>query len=519
MSSSTEHTAGLSGEAQHHLPDADLSVSSIFSMIRRGFSISSSAPGSCEAGTPNAVRLLWLRSIGHDGSIAAPDNDADIWRTDVPEQYHLQAGDVLLSEVVTGRPKAAQVQEQDLPAAAVGSILVLRPASTLTAEHMRLVLAFLRSSAVGSHALGAFGRQRLRRRDVESFVLPEDDEALSAALAELETAGRQLSVWSSEATDIAESVFDRGADTAEARQRIIEVGQLTRLRAEAAAQLDDFDYIVRTRFPYPIALRWRETEARMSAGDLGPAYDAVLETAEILLCYSALLTAALAHGAFIDLTAVAALRTKLVANRGGPGLGEWTAVLQEISGAKKRRTLSPDHPLHELGSLLGDEAASDARQRLAARRNDKSHLRPVDPVDLPSALQESFNDLSLLATRARFLADWPLIQVTSVVWDAFRGKASLSIRRLMGDHPVVPTSTMLHPSSAVETGSLYLADRDHRLYLLRPFLTGQICPTCRTWSTFHADKVGGELVLKSLEHGHYFPCSEETDAFRQVGLF
>ncbi|MFD7757500.1 restriction endonuclease [Streptomyces sp. NPDC059757] len=384
---------------------------------------------------------------------------------------------------------------------------------------MRLVLAFLRSSAVGAHALGGFGRLRLRRKDVESFVLPEADEALSAALSELTTAGQQMSSWSAEATGLVESVFDRGVDTAEARQRIIEVGQLTRLRAEAAAQLDDFDYIVRTRFPYPIALRWRETEARRSAGDHGLAYDAVLEAAEILLCYCALLTAALAHGASIELASVSAVRTKLASGRGGgPGLGEWTAVLQEIAGAKKRRGLSPDHPLHELGSLLGDEAASDARKRLAGRRNAEAHLRPVDPVDLPGALQESFDDLRLLATRSRFLADWPLMQVTSVAWDAFSNRASLSFRRLMGDHPVVPTSTMSYPSSAVETGSLYLADRDHRLYLLRPFLTTQVCPTCRTWSTFHADKVDGELVRKSLEHGHWFPFGADTEALQQAAL-
>ncbi|WP_051812672.1 hypothetical protein [Kitasatospora sp. MBT63] len=197
---------------------------------------------------------------------------------------------------------------------------------------------------------------------------------------------------------------------------------------------------------------------------------------------------------------------------------QWTSVLLEIAGRKKRRTLAPDHPLHELGSLLADRAAESARKRLAGRRNDESHLRPVDPVDLPNALRESFDDLSLLAGRARFLADWGLIEITSVLWDSFCGTASLSYRRLSGDHPVVPTSTMMHPSSAVETGSLYLADRDHRLYLLRPFLIGQICPKCRSWSTFHMDKVNRQLVLKSLEHGHCFPFGTDTSTLQQAAL-
>lgn len=53
---------------------------------------------------------------------------------------------------------------------------------------------------------------------------------------------------------------------------------------EAATLLDDLGHTVRTRFPLPVAYRWRETEARMSAGDQQAAYSTVLETAEVLLC-------------------------------------------------------------------------------------------------------------------------------------------------------------------------------------------------------------------------------------------
>ncbi|WP_460309014.1 hypothetical protein [Actinocorallia aurea] len=351
------------------------------------------------------------------------------------------------------------------------------------------------------------------------MILPAADTALSAALDELDTARRQLDIWGAEAANLAETVFDTDTNTLLARQSIIDAGQLTRLRAETAAQLDDLGYIIRTRFPYPVALRWRESEVRESAGDDARAYAAVLEAAEILLAHSALLVLALAQEASVELSSATALRTKLTGERGGgPGLGEWTAILQEIAGAKKRRGLGSDHPLHELGNLLSSEAAQKARKRIAGRRNAASHLRPVDPLDLPAALQETLDDLRLLVARARFLADWPLVQVTSVAWDSFRNESTLSVRQLMGDHPVVPTSTMKYRSSAVEQGSLYLVDRDHRLYLLRPFLVGQLCPLCRNWSTFHVDKVDGELVLKSLEHGHWFVYQGDLDSLKQVGL-
>ncbi|MDB4894660.1 MAG: hypothetical protein JWN15_922 [Firmicutes bacterium] len=519
MSNSSDQPDGPSADGADRPPAFGVPFESVINSIKRGYAVKAPASeGACAADQPGAVRLVWLRHLGRDGAIAEPDEESDVWRNDVPDRFHLQAGDLLLSEVVTGRPKAARVEESDLPAAAVGSILVLRPADTLSPEHARLILAFLRSGGVGRMAKGAFGRMRLSPKDLLSLELPKADQALSAALDELDTAGRRMSSWSAEATTLAGSVFDMDASLEDARRSIIEAGQLTRFRAEAASQLDDPGYIVRTRFPYPIALRWREVEARISAGDLGPAYEAVLEAAEALLGYSALVTGALAHEAAIELASVGTLQRKLSSAPGGPGLGEWTAVLQEISGVRKRRGLRMDHPLHELGALLGSDEAQQARGRLSDRRNAKAHGRAPDAVTLPAALEEAFRDLSLLVSRARFLADLPLIHVTSVTWDAFQGEATIMLRRLMGDHPVVPTSTMQYPSSTVETGSLYLADRDHRLYLLRPFLTCEVCETCHTWSTFHADKEKGNLVQKSLEHGHHYPYRADTRALQQAGL-
>ncbi|MGY5060697.1 hypothetical protein ACWDFR_42660 [Streptomyces sp. 900105755] len=67
----------------------------------------------------------------------------------------------------------------------------------------------------------------------------------------------------------------------------------------------------------------------------------------------------------------------------------------------------------------------------------------------------------------------------------------------------MPTRTMTVPRNDLNAGSLYLRDSDHELHLLRPFLVGRDCPTCRLWSTFHVDRAPkGKVILKSLEHGH-----------------
>ncbi|MEV0604124.1 hypothetical protein AB0I82_33160 [Streptomyces sp. NPDC050315] len=178
--------------------------------------------------------------------------------------------------------------------------------------------------------------------------------------------------------------------------------------------------------------------------------------------------------------------------------------------------------MNDIRGLLADQYAADARQRLSDRRNDEAHLRRIDAIDLPHATDTAFADLTCLVTKARFLADSPLLQITDVRWNSLSRTAAIEYRELMGDHPVVPTKTMTSGSNDLETDSLYLRDSEHNLHPLRPFLIGRDCPTCRTWSTFHVDKVPGStaVTLKSLEHGHILEDDgpQSVTAFKSVGL-
>ncbi|MEO3892731.1 hypothetical protein [Nonomuraea sp. B5E05] len=470
-----------------------------------------------KAGQSGAVRLLWLRNISRDGAITESDNDTDEWRTGILESHHLQIGDILLSAVVAGRAKAARVEESHLPAAAAGSILVLRPTTNLSQEHARLILAFLRSDSVAMLARGAV-QQHIPSKALSSLRLPAADRALSAALHDLDQAGRMMQHWHAEAGSLGEKVLDDGIEGTKARRAIIQAGQLIRMRAEAAAQLDNPGYIVRTRYPYPLSQRWRDVEARISAGDRDRAYKSVLEAAEALLCYSALVSAALASEASITLKPVEQLKNKIAKGRGGPTFGDWTKILQGISGADGMNRLSPEHPLHEFAGLLEGDETLKANERLSNRRNSNAHGRSNAPVTPASDLDEAFRDLSLLTSRARFLADLPLLHITSTNWDRFSLTETVRFRRLMGDHPVVPTESTQHSGPRVEADSLYLFDGDQGLHPLRPFLTCEICESCTTWSIFHADKENGDLIQKSLEHGHFYPYRANQQALRDAGL-
>uniref|UniRef100_UPI003C7D6668 hypothetical protein n=1 Tax=unclassified Streptomyces TaxID=2593676 RepID=UPI003C7D6668 len=236
--------------------------------------------------------------------------------------------------------------------------------------------------------------------------------------------------------------------------------------------------------------------------------------------FCALVVAGLAQETGITFKALKSLKNKISTQPGGPGFGDWTRILQQAASATGTASLDPDHPFHELAALLVEGSDADqAATRLASRRNNHAHGRANEPLPTPGALTDAFKDLALLFERARFLADWSLLHVTSVNWDRLSASETLGYRRLTGDHPVVPTATMVVTGAdRIEAGSLYLADRDQNLHPLRPFLTCEICEACSSWSIFHADKENGQLIQRSLEHGHNYPYRGNEAALRTVGL-
>ncbi|WP_432854884.1 hypothetical protein ACQPXB_21135 [Amycolatopsis sp. CA-161197] len=468
---------------------------------------------------PGAVRLLGGRDVRRDGSIALPADDS-YW-VKAPPEYLLRPGDLLLREIHGPHDPpgliVAEIDKQDLPAAPSHTTIALRPRAATTPQQIRLTVQFLRTP-LADRLVGRSSLHITAKR-LQELPVPQPDGVLTTALDDLDAARHRLETWAKEAETLLESAFTYKT-AVQARERIIDQGRGLRLRVEAATLLDNLGHTVRTRFPLPIAYRWRETEARMSAGDQRAAYNAVLDTAEILLCYLALLTLALTWEAGIPLGSTAAIKEKLTSGRSGPGLGDWAAVMQEAATSRKLRELPHQHPIHSIRSLLADQDAADARQRLSDRRNDDAHLRRLDPIDLPPAVTEAFADLTLLVERSRFLTDFPLWHVTETRWDSLARTADVRYRELTGDHPVVPTKAATSLRHDLEPGSLYLRDSTHELHLLRPFLTGEVCPVCRAWSTYHADLVPkGGVQLKSLEHGHVLHQPEDmSTALAVVGL-
>jgi hypothetical protein len=160
----------------------------------------------------------------------------------------------------------AEVKQSDLPAVAGDSVIVLRFRQDVRPRTKSFIRYYLQSRFFETvvMALGS-GGPRINIQHLRHLSIPLPDESLSHALEDLSSAADRFHGWSSEADQILRSSFDITSPS-EARQSLIQAGRTLRLRAEAAALLDNLGYTLRTRLPYPVAFErtfcspWTELE-------------------------------------------------------------------------------------------------------------------------------------------------------------------------------------------------------------------------------------------------------------------
>lgn len=496
-----------------------VTLGTLFDISRGQFHPSRSEEVTSGEQGPDTVRIISSRDITRGGLIAPADDDSR-W-ANVPPDSCLRAGDVVLralhSPTDSGGLIAAEVTEPDLPLVATHTVLTLRAKIPFDEPDWLVILQFLRMPLAKSLVFASSGSGiHLLLQALADLPIPRPDHAMRAAINNLIEARSRFAGWHTEADTLLNSVFAGGSSEI-SRARVVRIGRNVRLRSDAAAALDDIGYTFRTRFPYPLAHRWRRMEAAHSAGANREAYTAVLDIAEVLCAYASLLGLAFAREAGVELSSLGQIREALGHN--GPTFGTWIATLQEICGANQRKNIPMATPLHDLRSLLASQEAKDAIDALARRRNNESHQRRFAEAELPQAFPQALAELTTLMTSAIVLTDLRLLQVTSTGWDRIRRINKIHYWEFMGDHHVVSTQTMEHPSFELEKDSLYILDGQQRLHPLRPYLLGLNCPVCHIWSTFHVEQAtNSATVFKGLEHGHTFKESEPLGALKHTGL-
>ncbi|OSC61525.1 hypothetical protein B5181_27200 [Streptomyces sp. 4F] len=84
------------------------------------------------------------------------------------------------------------VREADIPAVTTEHLTHLRPTLDIEEPYMRLILAYLGSGALDYRARGVGGLAHISIRDIADMRLPDRDDMLTEALAEIVKAGGEL---------------------------------------------------------------------------------------------------------------------------------------------------------------------------------------------------------------------------------------------------------------------------------------------------------------------------------------
>ena len=119
------------------------------------------------------------------------------------------------------------------------------------------------------------------------------------------------------------------------------------------------------------------------------------------------------------------------------------------------------------------------------------------------------------------MTEYPLRYIETTRRDSITRQTFYTYRELRGDHPFVPLAEDVCSDNELEAGSLYLVDRQKKLFLLRPLMLRKECPECGRWSTFYLDTFNSKTdtpMMKSMEHGHTSAEHDLSSAFRFLGL-
>jgi len=495
--------------------------------IERGFFHKSKATDVASDVVEGSVLLVSAEDIRRGGSIEC-ECENPRYCSGVPADQLLRPGDILVRRVQSerlGRLVCAIVTEDVGAAVASHTVIVVRPSASLSPQERMVLCDYLRSSKYWEilNAEGAVSSMRehilIQPHDLGDLEVPILDEAMALSIDALTVASEQFRRWADELAEARIRLFEH-ASMRTARTDTLALGRLARQRHEAALLVSDFRHRVRSRYPHPIAFRWRTVE---SSHPTLEGYLAVIECAEVTVTYLATMAVLLAYFSGVKLRALDTMAARISNTGHGTNLGDWISILQEASGKEFQKAIADDSDFIEITRFYSDERVLESLNRIKARRDDQSHGRGPKKGEICDAFCDAKSALEAILESIEYVSDYPLRMIEITRRDAIHKLTRYSYRELMGDHPLVPVCEASTKNPELEAESLYLYGRTGELHLLRPLLIGRECPVCQTWGTFFLDtcsRRSGKVVLKSMEHGHTFEDADKevANAFRHLGM-
>lgn len=459
---------------------------------------------------------------GRDIATGVALDYADVRRVVRPARRAvLAAGDLCVPvEARRGEPLRVHVVEHDeLPLVAANTVIAIRPRDELDTATIQFLVDYLRSPrAAALLAHETSGRPHLDASQLAQLPVPMPDDTLLSALADLRATERQLDEWAAEVSNAIAGVL--GEDAAEAGViQLRSTGQLLRHRVTAARQLDDLGYRIRNLFPFPVALPWRR--AQTANADL-EGYQGILECAESLTGYLAVLSILLSRDLELELGAVRGLRNGLATTDHGISMTEWTEIVREVAGKRVARTASAATPFVELTELMLDGGdAYEALRDLTQMRNDLSHNRGPKGGQVPGSFSEALERLVELYEACEWLIEYPVRLVEDTTWDSYGQSGRYRYRELTGDHYLIRPRTAATTDPTLNKGRLYVTDRTEKMHLVSPLILWHECDHCNLPSAFFLDafdRKARSCRMRAMDHHHTIQRVDVVEPLVSLGV-
>ena len=215
----------------------------------------------------DTIPLISGRDISKDGSLNIDDDQHKIKNSqEIDNKYYLRSGDLCFSRIINSSRSQlifSEITDDILPLLASDSVIVFRFDSSVILEDRQFIVNYLKSEFpikyLKSQGSTLYDTLRLDISSLAKLPTPIADKELKEAIKSLDEAQMQLQEWISDIKESQNQLFQFNS-IQESRPQILSTGRTSRQRVEHAKLIDDFDYRVRTRFPYPIALRWRKVK-------------------------------------------------------------------------------------------------------------------------------------------------------------------------------------------------------------------------------------------------------------------
>lgn len=465
------------------------------------------------------------KDILRDGSVDLSEVQASVRPSRV--HHYLQDGDFCIRGVYTALSGfVIGVFEGDgRPITFSSQVIVVRPHPSLSLAQRHVLLSFLRSQV--AHRLGnakqsfsSFkGVNRLKPNLLRDFPVPLADEELVSSIEQLNEARQVFEKWIKSIDEESNAILLE-ASASSSRLRLLQAGQLARQRRRAGEQVEELDYRIRTQYPHPLAYVWRELQ--VAGPDRYQRLRAVTRAAEAHTCFLALVAVLMSRAVGESINYVADMGKRLFDRRGGSSFGDWFAILKEANENRRFRSLPGSMPFAEICRLCEDGIWEPAVKQLMEVRNNDSHGRLTPSSVSVGQLTDAESTLEALFSATDFMTDYQLMYIVDTRYDSIQRVNQYRYRDLTGDNPLAPLSLASSLRSDLESGSLYLRDRQNCLHLFRPFLYYLECPECHQMSTFFLDACprGSDrnvVSLKSFERNSVRRESIAAD-LRQVGF-